>query len=52
MSDCETKLNFPVISIFECLAGILDSLDQTSLGKIVVVYHDVVPSGKYNKQEA
>ncbi len=36
VSDCETKLNFPVISIYERLAGILDSLDQTSVGWVAV----------------
>lgn len=33
VSDYETKLNFPVISIYECLEGILDNLDQTAVGK-------------------
>lgn len=33
VSDYETKLNFPVISISECLEGIPDSLDQTAVGK-------------------
>lgn len=52
VSDCETKLNFPVISIYERLAGILHCLDQTSVGWVVVGLFMMKPSGKYNKQEA
>lgn len=36
LSDGETKLNFPVIIIYKCLAGILRGLVQASVGQVAV----------------